>query len=40
MTFTIPLGVMTADTEVHLPERSEREECADQFEADITYIDN
>ncbi|KAM9555986.1 transient receptor potential cation channel subfamily M member 5 isoform 1-T1 [Guaruba guarouba] len=31
---------MTADTEVHLPERSEREECADQSEADITYIDN
>ena len=40
MAFTILLGVMNANTEVSLPERSEREEHADQSETDITYIDN
>ncbi|XP_027557816.1 transient receptor potential cation channel subfamily M member 5 [Neopelma chrysocephalum] len=32
--------VMNANTERPLPERSEREEHLDQFENDITYIDN
>ncbi|KAF2977155.1 hypothetical protein EK904_007940 [Melospiza melodia maxima] len=32
--------VKSANTEVPLPQRREREECADQFETDIEYIDN
>ncbi|KAJ7398184.1 Transient receptor potential cation channel subfamily M member 5 [Pitangus sulphuratus] len=40
MTFTTLSGVMNANTERPLPERSEREEHADQFENDIAYIDN
>lgn len=37
--FTTLLGVMNANAEEPLPERSE-EEHADQSETDITYIDN
>lgn len=40
MTFPILLGVKSANTEVPLPQRREREEHADQFETDIEYIDN
>lgn len=40
MTFPILLGVKSANTEAPLPQRSEREERADQSETDIEYIDN
>lgn len=40
MTFPLLLGVKSANTEAPSPQRSEREERAEQSETDIEYIDN
>lgn len=40
MIFPILSGVKSANTEATLPQRSEKEESADQSETDIEYIDN